>query len=350
MKFDFNTTAEFLDYFKDERVCHEFLSEYRWGDNIACPHCGSMKLPYTTRTRSKTQHGIKVYRCSEHGCLLPFTAKTGTVFAGTKIELRKWFLAMYEIEYNKKGISSIMLARKIGVSQKTGWLILHKLRNSFIDTPTEKLGGINQLDETFVGGKNKNRHKDKKVANSQGRSFKDKTPVLGILNEGISEVVHRTNKINPTKTVKEVQYTVPPEIRLQVIPDTSKATLQPILYDNIMQDAVVLSDEWSGYSGIGDYFQHYITDHSRGQYTNGIATTNKVENFWSVFKRGIIGTYHNVSRKHLHLYCAEFAGRYNILRKSTSDKFEHAVVHALTSRITYQQLTKKQYAQTEEGV
>lgn len=349
MKFDFKTTAEFLDYFYSETRCHEFLSSRKWVDGIVCPHCASVREAYKTTSRHGKDKDIPAYRCSEPGCMLPFTVKTGTIFEGTKIELRKWFHAMYEIEANKKGISSILLADKIGVSQKSAWLMLHKIRNSFIDIPTNKLTGVNQLDETFVGGKNKNRHKNKKVEASQGRSFKDKTPVLGILNAGQMEIVTRMNKVHPEKEVKEKVYIKPQEIRLFVMQNTSGAVMQPILYNNIEQDSTVLSDEWSGYNGIGDYFTHYITDHSKGQYTNGVATTNKVENFWSVFKRGVVGVYHKTSRKHLHLYCAEFASRYNNMHIPIPDKFEHAIIHSFRERITYNRLTKKQDAQTKEG-
>ncbi len=180
MNFEFKAIHQFNDFFKDEVTCYQFLEEQRWSGVPVCPHCASAKTPYTVKARGKFQD-IPSYRCSEKGCKLPFTVRTGSIFEGSKVELRKWFQAVYEISTSKKGISSVELGTHIGVSQKTAWFINYRIRTMLSDSAPELLEGVVEADETFVGGKNKNRHENKKIANSQGRSGADKTAVVGLL-------------------------------------------------------------------------------------------------------------------------------------------------------------------------
>jgi len=161
MDFDFKTICEFNDYFKDEKTCYEFLENQRWSGFPVCPHCGSMKAPYKVKARGKFQD-IPSYRCSERACDLPFTVRTNSIYEGSKVELRKWFQAVYEINISKKGISSVELATRIGVSQKTAWFINHRLRSMLTETNPELLVGTIEADETFVGGKESNKHASKK--------------------------------------------------------------------------------------------------------------------------------------------------------------------------------------------
>jgi len=179
MNFSFKTIHEFNDFFKDEKTCYRFLEQQRWEITPVCPHCGSLKKPYVVSPRGKFKD-IPSYRCSERECKLPFTVRTGSIFEGSKVELRKWFQAIYEISTSKKGISSVELATRIGVSQKTAWFINHRIRTMLTNTAPELLDGTVEADETFVGGKNKNRHESKKVKNSQGRATIDKTAVVGL--------------------------------------------------------------------------------------------------------------------------------------------------------------------------
>lgn len=141
MTFTFKTIAEFNDYFKDEKTCYEFYENQRWQGVPVCPHCGSIKTPYKVKARGKFQD-IPSYRCSERACDLPFTVRSGTIFEGSRVELRKWFQAAYEISISKKGISSVELAVRIGVSQKTAWFINHRLRTMLTETKPELLTGI----------------------------------------------------------------------------------------------------------------------------------------------------------------------------------------------------------------
>jgi transposase-like protein len=229
--------------------------------------------------------------------------------------LQKWFIAIYLMLSRKKGISSLQLARDIAVTQKTAWYMLHRIRHMVKPKALrEKLSGLIQIDETFVGGKNKNRPWHKKVKYSQGRSFKDKTPVLGML-DGNGQILTK------------------------VIPNTKAVTLKPIVYQFIEKDSTIVTDEWKAYNGLGNRYNHCIVDHSRSQYVNECGfTTNGIEGAWSHLKRMIIGIYHQVSRKHLQRYCDEFAYRYNTRTASDENRFI-AAFRNVHCRIRYKTLT-----------
>lgn len=175
----FKSLHDFNCFFKDEKTCYKYLEDFRWGNEITCSHCENDTY-YTVKSRGNFKD-VPSYRCTN--CDLPFTVRTGTIFQGSKVEMKKWFHAIYELMTCKKGISSVQLAERIGVSQKTAWLMNHKIREALKNEHVDFSNAVVELDETFVGGKNKNRHWDKKVEHSQGRSYKDKTPVLGILKE-----------------------------------------------------------------------------------------------------------------------------------------------------------------------
>lgn len=319
MNFTFKTIHEFNDYFKDERACYEFFENLRWGGGQpVCPHCGSAKKPYSVPARGKFKD-IPSYRCSESGCKLPFTVRTASIFEGSKVELRKWFQAAYEISTSKKGISSIELGTRIGVAQKTAWFINHRLRSMLTDKAPDLLDGTVEVDETFVGGKNKNRHASKKVPHSQGRSHADKTAVVGLL--------QRDGKVNT-----------------YVVSDTNRETLHSLMVANVAPQAVVITDAYASYKGLDRFVSEHITvKHAEGCYvTEGDKHTNGIEGFWSIFKRGIIGIYHYVSPQHLHRYCAEFTERYNQRKVSNLDRFLELVKNSTQERVTYRVLTANQ--------
>lgn len=315
MDFNFKTIHDFNDYFKDEETCYRFLESQRWNGTPVCPHCASAKAPYSVKARGKFQD-IPSYRCSERGCKLPFTVRTGSIYEGSKVELRKWFQAAYEISTSKKGISSVELATRIGVSQKTAWFLNHRIRTMLTETTPEMLEGTVEADETFVGGKNKNRHASKKVANSQGRAHVDKTAVVGML--------QRNGKI---KTC--------------VVPDTSAATLQNLMVKNVAPEAVVITDAYASYKGLEKHFNKHISiKHTEGCYkTVGDDHTNNIEGFWSQFKRGVIGIYHYVSPQHLHRYCAEFETRYNGRNEGNVIQFVELLKGSDKRRVRYIELT-----------
>lgn len=315
MNFEFKTIHQFNDYFKDETTCYQFLEQQRWNGTPVCPHCASAKTPYVVKARGKFQD-IPSYRCSEKGCKLPFTVRTGSIFEGSKVELRKWFQAAYEITTSKKGISSVELGTRIGVSQKTAWFINHRIRTMLTETAPEMLEGTVEVDETFVGGKNKNRHANKKVKNSQGRSHADKTAVVGML--------QRDGKV-----------------KTYVVKDTNAATLQGLLKENVSSEAVVITDAYTAYKGLDKVFNEHVTvKHTEGCYvTEGGNHTNSIEGYWSLLKRGVIGIYHYVSPQHLHRYCAEFETRYNGRDVSNIERFMEMVEGVNKDRVRYRELT-----------
>jgi transposase-like protein len=318
MDFNFKTIQEFNDYFKDEKTCYEFLENIWWNGKPTCPHCGSLKS-YRVKPRGKFID-IPSYRCSNYKCDLPFTVRTGSIYEGSKVELRKWFQAAYEITTSKKGISSVELATRIGVSQKTAWFINHRIRTMLADAEPELLDGMVEADETYVGGKNKNRHKDKKIEGSQGRSAADKTPVVGLVERGGKVVTF-------------------------VTPNTDSETLHQIIDSNVSANATVVSDAYKSYNGVEKLVaKHVVVKHEQGGYVhleNGTKFhTQNIENFWSQLKRGYIGIYHHMSPKHLHRYCNEFATRYNQRKDGNIARFLHVVSNSGVKKVTYSLLTK----------
>lgn len=323
MDFAFKTIAEFNDYFKDEKTCYEFLENQVWAGTIVCPHCGSVKQPYKVKPRGKFQD-IPSYRCSEKGCDLPFTVRTGSIFEGSKVELRKWLQAAYEISISKKGISSVELAQRIGVSQKTAWFINHRLRNMLKETSPELLSGTIECDETFVGGKESNKHASKKAKKGKvGASRISKTGVSG--KTMVLGVLQRDGNV-----------------RTFVVPDRKAETLQTIMRANVEMNSRIVTDALNSYVELRDSYDHVSCKHIVGDYrTYGDVHTNNIEGYWSILKRGIIGTFHSVSPKHLQRYCDEFAHRYNSRSKSSIERFAESIKNAHGTKLTYKILTAK---------
>lgn len=261
---EFKSIFDLLKTFPDEQSCINHLEKLRWNGNVISP--------FDETSRVYKCAGNK-YKCKSTGKY--FNVRTSTIFDNTKIPLQKWFLALYVFSSHKKGISSHQLAKDISVTQKSAWFLLHRLRYAF-DHPNFKaiLGEHMEIDETFVGGKNKNRHKGKKVENSQGRSYKDKTPVLGMIQREGNLITH-------------------------VVPDTKQETVEPIINRCVKEGTTVYTDEWQAYNNLGERYSHHRVNHGAKEYVNIMASTNGIENFWSHFKRGIDGIYQWVSRPHL---------------------------------------------------
>lgn len=313
MDFNFKTIYEFNDYFRDEKTCYDFLEAQRWEGVPVCPHCGSQKH-YKVKPRGKFVD-IPSYRCANRKCDLPFTVRTGSIFEGSKVELRKWFLAAYEISTCKKGISSVELSSRIGVSQKTAWFINHRLRGMLTETAPKLLTDVVALDETLIGGKNKNKHADKKIPHSQGRSSKGKTTLFGA--RGLLG-----------------------QVRTKVIPSADAENIVPLVNKWVEKGAIMVTDEWKAYNSLKlDYF-HVTVNHQEGQYVSGAFTSNGVENFWSIFKRGIIGVFHNISPQHIQRYADEFSHRYNNKDVGNIELFKGVIRNSGKERVTYRELTK----------
>lgn len=241
-----------------------------------------------------------------------FNVKVGTIFHSTKLPLRKWFMAIWLVLSHKKGISSLQLSRDLKITQKTAWYILQKIRTCLICKNKGKLDGEVECDETFVGGKNKNRHKNKKVKNSQGRSFKDKTPIFGVLQRK-GDVICR------------------------VVENTSQYEITPNILKFVEFSSILYTDEWQGYNDIAEIYTRFSVDHSKKQFVDGDIYTNTIEGFWSILKRGIIGIYHHMSKKHLQLYANEFAFRYNTRQISEGSRFKLFLCNA-EKKLTYQNI------------
>lgn len=331
----FNSLIEVIEYFKEEQIAIEYLTEKRWGGNINCPHCSATKV-YSFSDNKR-------FKCAS--CRQQFTSKVGTIFEDSKIQLRKWFVAVYLITSHKKGISSHQLAKDLKVTQKTGWFMLHRIRfalgNGSFEMPIGGEGETIAVDETFAGGKNKNRQADKKVENSQGRSFKDKTPVIDIIQNATTETIERQHKVIADHIVKEKVVLRPAIVKCVVAADTSSDSLQPAIEAIVKHGSIVVSDEWLGYNKVGINYDHRIVDHKAKEYVNANGdTTNAIEGFWMLFKRSYIGIYHYMSRKHLQKYADEMAFRYNTRHISEGGRVNF-MMGKIQGRLTYKALTQK---------
>lgn len=301
----FSNLIEVMMHFSDKEVCKEYLAKMRWSKGVVCPHCENGEKIYTMKSG---------YKCAK--CRKPFSVTKGTIFENSAIPLQKWFAAIWLITSHKKGISSLQLHRDLGITQKSAWFLLQRIRYAIRTQSFNKpLENIVELDETYIGGKNKNRHASKKVSNAQGRSTKDKTPVFGL--------VERNGRLTAMR-----------------VRNTTKATVMPIITKNVSLDAKIMTDEWKAYSGLSSLYAHEIVKHGQGEYVVGKCHTNTIEGFWSLLKRGIIGIYHNVSSKHLDAYVDEFEYRYNTKNITCVERFDN-MLSLCNSRITYKNLIRE---------
>jgi transposase-like protein len=292
-----------LEIFPTEQACVDYFEEKRWKGKPISPFDPVSKVYKCANNR---------YRCKNTGKY--FSVRTGTVFENSNLPLQKWFLAFYLLSSNKKGISSRQLVKYISITQKSAWFVLHRLRCAF-KHPSFKavLKGFVEIDETFIGGKNKNRHWNKKVPNSQGRSWKDKTPVLGMIERGGNLVC-------------------------QVISNTQQNTLKKIINANIKRGSNVYTDEWYLHSNLSENYSHQWINHNAKQYVNNRTTTNSIENVWSHLKRMIYGIYHQVSKKHLSKYVNEFTLRFNTRKWGEQERFDLVLASSIGMRLTYREL------------
>jgi transposase-like protein len=304
----FDSLYTMLQALPDDTICREYLESVRWSGKPTCPHCGFQEH-YELKTKGEFKGMYKCKNCRER-----YTVTIGTMFEGSHIPLRKWFIGIYIFSLHKKGISSHQLASDLGITQKSAWFMLSRIRKAFEPKHPGKTDGLFQADEYFAGGKNKNRHEDKKIEGTQGRSTKDKTPILGISKTGGN-------------------------VHTFVIPDTTAATLKPLVESMVKKGGIVVTDDWDAYNGLDKDYGHVVLNHTAKEYVRGGFTTNNIENFWSLLSRGIFGIYHHVSPKHLQKYCDEFAFRYNARKQDTNTKFDYSLKNS--KKITYKALISK---------
>ncbi len=291
-------TTSFIDFynrFATEQICRDYLENARWGDKLTCPRCGSFKA-------YKFADG-RLFKCGD--CRKQFTVRVGTIFEDSKLPLQKWFLAVYLATSLKKGISSVQLSKYLGITQKSAWFVLHRIRYAVETGNGDLLSGEVEIDETYMGGKSGN-HIYKPVV-------RNKPVVFGMVERGGN-------------------------VKIKHVKSSGARVLLPEIQVNIERGSVIYSDQWQAYKTLNSRgYTHDVVNHSEHEYVVGRIYTQNIENIWSQLKRSVYGVYHQISPKHLQKYCSEVEYRYNTREMSDLERFEAWFPRA-NKRLTYKGL------------
>lgn len=305
------TLQQAIVYFSDPDTAFAEMVKFRWSDGIVkCPTCGGTEVYFTESRR--------VWQCKEKHAKRQFSVKVGSIMEDSPLGIDKWLIASWLISSAKNGISSYELAKAIGITQKSAWFMLHRIRLAMQDEMGGKIGGHVEVDETYIGGKARNMHKGRKARVITGTGGMGKVAVQGLLKRH-SRSGHST-------------------IRLAVVPDVHKRTLQTNVLANVRRGTKVYTDELLSYDGLSADYVHRVIDHAE-RYVDGQIHTNGCENFWSLLKRALKGTYVSVEPFHLFRYLDEQAFRFNTRKLSDAARFAITAASSFGKRLTFNQLT-----------